>query len=127
MSPVSGKILHGTQGLGVPTRATVRQRAKELALIEGRTEVSEADWQRAFIELHGGHHDGDSQDAIMADTTSERDMVAPTLGHQIPTSPLENTESLGVELIAEGLDESAHDQMLQARRFVDLPEADIEA
>ncbi len=126
MSPLSGKILYGTRGLGVPTPATVSQRAKELALIEGRAEANEIDWHRAFLELHGGHHDG-NPGKTMTNAASERDMVAPSLGHQIPPTPLENAESLGMELVAEGLDESAHDQMLQARRWVDLPDADIEA
>ena len=117
--PVLGKILQHAQGLGVPSPDTVRQRALELALIEGRATATEEDWKRAFHELHGGHHDqGDQngQDDEMVDSISERDMVASSLGHRVNRGEVDGGESLGEELIAEGLDEAAHDRMLQSRR-----------
>jgi len=125
--PVLGKILRHTEGMGVPSSETVRQRAKELALIDGRDIFNDEDWKRAFHELHGGHHtpddhNGNAPDDQMLDVVSERDMVAPSLGHRVNRGDVEGSDSVGEELVAEGLDEAAHDRMLEARRTVDQPE-----
>ena len=116
--PLLGKILQHAQGLGVPSPETVRQRAMEIAMIEGRETTSDEDWKRAFHELHGGHHEaGDhDQDGEMAEAISERDMVAPSLEHRVHRGDVDGGESLGEELVAEGLDEADHDRMLQSRR-----------
>ena len=53
--PSYAKILVHSNGLGVPSTDLVRQRAIELAQIDGRTEYNEQDWQHAKQELHGGH------------------------------------------------------------------------
>ncbi len=112
--------------MGVPSVETVRQRARELALIEGRERYNALDWRRAYGELHGGHHDPepsclDGPDDEMAEIISERDMVAPTLGHHPGRTELDGGTSVGEELVAEGLDEAEHDRMLQCRREIDGP------
>jgi len=115
--PVVGKILRHAEGLGVPSPDTVRQRAQEIALIEGRREFTNEDWKRAFHELHGGCHpvgDSDGQDDEMAAAISERDMVASGLGHHVNQIAAEGSVSMGEELVAEGLDEAEHDLMLEA-------------
>ena len=120
--PVLGKILQHAQGLGVPSADTVRQRAFEIAKIDGREQYHEQDWKRAFLELHGGHHDlGDrnGEDDEMLELISERDMVAPSLGHHVKRMDADGGESLGEELVAEGLDEAVHEQMLEARQKED--------
>ncbi|MEI6349852.1 MAG: hypothetical protein WCP06_01955 [Verrucomicrobiota bacterium] len=119
--PVVGKILCHTNGLGVPSPETVRERALELARIEGRTEYTDEDWKRAFRELHGGHHGNENEatraaDDEMIDTASERDMVAPTLGHHNGHN-IDGGDCIGEELVAEGLDEADHDRMLASRRL----------
>lgn len=128
--PVLGKILQNAEGLGTPSPDTVRRRAQELALIEGRPEYNEHDWKCAFRELHGGHHEtgdenGPSPDDEMLMDTSERDMVAPTLGHH-SAPKMDGGENVGEELIAEGLDEAVHNQMLEARRVIDIPDGEEE-
>jgi len=94
---------------------TVRQRASELARIDGRTEYNENDWREAKRELHGGHevlnHDGSAE---MAAVVSERDFVISDLGHRVETSSSDTTDNPGEELVAEGMDEAVHDQMLAA-------------
>ena len=52
--PPYAKIVVHADGLGVPSPDMVRQRAVEMARIDGRTEHNEQDWQRAKLELHGG-------------------------------------------------------------------------
>lgn len=117
--PVFGKILEHGEGLGVPSPETVRQRALEIALTEGRSMISKPDWKRAVKELHGGHHavgDSDGEDSEMAAATSERDMVSPGLGHHMNHLAADGDISMGEELVAEGLDEAEHDRMVQACR-----------
>ena len=116
--PVSGKILTHDEGLGTPSADTVRQRAAELAMIDGHASPTEADWQRAFLELHGGHHEPhpNDEDNEMLGAITETDRVAPTLGRHVHQADTDGNESLGEELITEGLEEAAHDQMLESRR-----------
>ena len=45
----------------MPCAETVRQRARELAQIDGREEFNEGDWAEAKIELHGGHEPNDAR------------------------------------------------------------------
>jgi hypothetical protein len=117
--PVTGKILRHDAGMGTPTAEEVWQRAAELALIEGRDAPTEQDWKRAFMELHGGHHDlsqhGENGDEMLGAIT-ETDSVAPTLGRHIHQADVDGGENVGEELIAEGLEEAVHDQMLEAQR-----------
>lgn len=103
----------------------VRQRAKELAQIDGRTEITESDWQQAKRELHGGQssHATDGDEEMMTRQVSERDMMAVDLGHHTENFAVEDTENMAEELIAEGMDEAVHEQMLQASH---LDDEDIE-
>lgn len=106
--------------MGVPTEETVERRAKELALIDGREDVNPTDRQQAWAELHGGHRTVDDDEMLAS--YSLQDYVAPSLGQQ-KGNPLAEEPTIGEELVAEGLDEAEHDQMLFSRLEVDLPEA----
>lgn len=112
---MQAKILQHSTGMGTPSPDTVRERAHEIALIEGHAEATPEDWQQAKRELHGGHDFSDNGDAEMALSISERDMVASSLGHRAPTVR-DDTEHAVEELIAEGMDEAEHDRMLESRR-----------
>jgi len=105
--------------MGTPSADTVRQRAAELALIDGRSTPNEQDWKHAFLELHGGHHDPNAHDgdSEMLSGMSETDSVAPSLGRHIRQAETDGGESLGEELIAEGIEEANHDRMLESRRM----------
>ena len=104
--------------MGVPSADSVRKRALELARIEGRDDFNEEDWKRAKLELHGGHMaaSSDTEEDEMIASSSGRDMMAGSIGHHVENRMPENTENLGEELVAEGLDEAAHEQMLEASR-----------
>ena len=110
--------------MGTPSSETVRQRAIELSVIDGRAAPNEQDWKRAFLELHGGHHDPNmlGDESEMLGGMSETDRVAPSLGRHVHQAETEGDESVGEELIAEGIEEAAHDQMLESRRTIDLPD-----
>jgi hypothetical protein len=114
--PASAKIIQHSEGLGVPNADHVRVRAQELAIINGRSEYNEEDWREAKRELHGGHSAPvDEGEMEMEAIVSGHDMVAGSLGHHVENVISGETESLGEELVAEGMDEAEHERMLLAR------------
>ena len=116
MKPTPAKIIHHSEGLGAPCAETVRKRAQELARINGRTEYNEEDWREAKRELHGGHEVNDTNgDMDMVTAVSEHDMVVSSVGHHVEKVGLDDQENMVEELIAEGMDEAVHEQMLAAR------------
>lgn len=120
MKPTPAKIIHHSQGLGTPSAEMVRQRAVELALIDGRDEFNDQDWQAAKRELHGGHESNDTNgEMTAADFISEHDMVVASVGHHTENIGPEDQDNVLEELVAEGMDEAVHDQMLAARRESD--------
>lgn len=119
MRPTSAKIIHHSEGLGAPDASTVRQRAEELALIAGRERFSEEDWREAKRELRGGHEGNDTNgEADMGTMISGHDMVASSVGRHVENARLDDADN-AEELIAEGMDEAVHEQMLAARHAED--------
>ena len=116
--PGFGKIsMHG-DGMGAPTPELVEQRAREIALIDERNpeEFTDADWDEARRELLGlASSDGLDESSSSAEG-EEWDLVASDTGHRLPRAGLDDDEMLGAQLVAGGLDEAVHDQMVQARR-----------
>jgi hypothetical protein len=112
------KIVRHAEGMGVPTPDLVRQRALEIARIDGRATYSAQDWQMAKLELHGGssHSPSDGEDE-MAEFVSGRDMVSGSVGHHTENQGIENDENMAEELVSEGMEEAVHDQMLEARKL----------
>ena len=89
----------------------------ELAFLAGRDEFNNDDWLEAKRELHGGHGHSNSEDeAEMVSLVSEHDMVVTDLGHHVENCGMEDADNVVEELIAEGMDEAVHEQMLAARR-----------
>ena len=114
--PHTAKIVNHSGGLGAPTPDIIRQRASELASINGRTEYNEEDWRQAKRELHGGHTDYDGGDDEMMECSSLGDPAVGSVGHRVEPIRDDEDEHVVEELFAEGMDEAAHDQMLQASR-----------
>ncbi len=116
------------EGLGAPNAEQVRRRAMELAYIAGRGNFSGEDWRQAKRELHGGHEHSNSEDeAEMVSLVSGHDMVVTDLGHHVENMGMEDADNVVEELIAEGMDEAVHEQMLAARREGDEEDGDMEA
>lgn len=117
MKPTPAKILHHFEGMGTPDVETVRQRARELALIDGREQFTEEDWRAAKRELHGGHEfNGSNGETEMSAMVSEHDMTVGSLGRHVENVGLDDADNVLEELIAEGMDEAVHEQMLASRR-----------
>ncbi len=104
--------------MGVPSPEMVEKRAREIALIDERNpnEFTEEDWRQAKNELTGveGAHAPEIDDSVDAEMR-ERDDIPGASGHRAPND-YEGDENLGEELVSGGIDEAAHDQMVEARR-----------
>lgn len=116
-----GSITEKAAGLGTVTREMVRQRAAELAIINGRPrqEVSESDWEQARRELTGGE-DMDPREAEMESVpeTERGDLVRGSEGGKVPVVGSEDEDDEGrsdnERLVEAGIEEAEHDQMLEA-------------
>ena len=108
-------------GIGTASRKMVRDRAVELAIINGRSaqEVSKSDWEQAKRELTGAS-DIDPKTAVLeAAPESERwDPLPGSTGHKMRVAPSEDEDDEGrsdnTKLVEAGVAEAEHDQMLQA-------------
>lgn len=113
-------IIHGI-GIGPVTRGMIRERAIELAVINGRLahEVSKLDLDEARRELTGGATIDPRQELLEAVPESERwEPVPGSTGHEAPTFINDGDDAEGrsadERLFEEGVEEAEHDQMLQA-------------
>jgi hypothetical protein len=116
-----GALTENSAGIGTVTRQMVRERAVELAVINGRPahETSKSDWERAKRELTG-EPDMDPKEVILESTPdSERwDPVPGSTGHKMSVAPGEDEDDEGrsdnERLVDEGIAGAEHDQMRQA-------------
>jgi hypothetical protein len=116
-------IINHSAGIGTVTRRMVRERAVELALINGRSaqEASKADWEQAKRELTGGSEMDPNEEILDSAPESERwDPLPGSTGHVMPVTASDEEDaegrSIGERLTEEGVKEAEHDQMLQAAK-----------
>ena len=118
--PGFGKIsVHG-DGVGAPTPELTERRARELALIDERDpdDFTDADWEQARRELMGIPQTAAPEEIGSGVEVSEdeHEIVPESPGHRAPRPGFdEDDETLGQSLVTDGLEEAAHDQMLEAR------------
>ena len=118
-----GVLTENSAGIGTVTPKMVRQRATELAVIDGRSEqdVSKSECEEARRELTG-EPDADAQEAALESAPeSERwDPVPGSSGHKAPAAPSEDEDEEGrsdnERLVEEGIAEAELDHMVQAAR-----------
>lgn len=113
------KIANHADGMGVPNTDLVRQRAREIAKINGHTVYNDADWQQAKLELHGSAATPGEDGEEAVESFSERDMIPGMLGRHVENAALEDAGNIVEELVSEGMDEAVHDQMLEASKLED--------
>ena len=118
-----GLLTENAAGIGTVSREMVRQRAVELAVINGRTakEVSKSDWDQAKRELMGQADVDPKEAALESAPESERwDPVPGSTGHKVPAAPSEDEDEEGrsdnERLVEEGIEGAEHDQMRRASR-----------
>lgn len=101
----------------MPSPEAVERRAREIALIAEREpdEFTDADWDQARRELLGSAGSTAPEETEEnAEVVEEWNVVASSTGHRAPR--VEEDENLGEQLVADGIEEAAHDQMLEARK-----------
>jgi hypothetical protein len=109
------------------TKKMVRERAVELAVIDGRTaqEVSKSDWEQAKRELTGGSDMDPKEELLESAPESERwDPLPGSTGHVSPVNSTDDEDEDGrgitERLVDQGMIEAEHDQMRQAAKKKDL-------
>ena len=116
-----GDLTWNSRGIGTVTSQMLLERARELAVINGRSshEASEADFAQAKRELTG-QTDVDPKTAMLESAPeSERwDPVPGSTGHKVPVAAGEDEDDEGrsdnEKLVEEGIAEAEHEQRLQA-------------
>ena len=118
-----GVLTENSQGIGTVTRKMVRERAVELAVINGRSaqDVSKSDWEQAKRELTGEPGMDAKETVLDAAPESERwDPVPGSPSHKVPVAPSADEDEEGrsdnERLVDEGMAEAELDQANQASR-----------
>jgi hypothetical protein len=116
-----GALTENSEGIGTVTRKMVRERASEIAVIDGRSaqHISKSDWEQAKRELTG-LPDMDPKEAVLDEAPeSERwDPVPGSTGNKVAAAPSADEDEEGrsdnERLVEEGIAAAEHDQMRQA-------------
>jgi hypothetical protein len=93
-----GVLTENSVGIGTVTRKVVRERAVELAVINGRSarDVSKSDWAQAKRELTGEPDMDAKETALDAAPESARwDPVPGSTGHKVPVAPSADEDEEG--------------------------------
>lgn len=120
---VTPKIEVRGEGVSGFSQADLERRARELALIDNRTEPTDEDRARARAEFT----DRFLPDAVNEDAESmqsmSRDPSDPMVdrGRQTPEYGGDDEKTALEQLALEGVEEAQHEQMLEARNLVDEP------
>lgn len=105
--------------LGVPTREMVEKRAREIARLAERDpdQFTRADWEQARSELTGMKETGRPNDPReIADSLSERGSVPGEAGIRARRVLPEDEAVVDKRLAERGVEEAAHDQMVEAAK-----------
>ena len=116
-----GNISGNSAGIGTVTRKMLRERALELAAINGRSaqETSRSDWEQAQRELTGDSDTGPNEAVLDSAPESERwDPVHGSTGHKVAVASSDDEDDEGrsdnERLVDEGIAGAEHDQRRQA-------------
>jgi len=117
----NGVLTENSAGIGTVTRKMVRERAIELARINGRSaqEMSKADRMQAKLELTGQSYPNPKEAILESAPESQRwDPVHGSTGHKVPVASNEDEDDEGrsdnERLVDEGIAGAEHDQRRQA-------------
>jgi hypothetical protein len=118
-----GVLTANSVGIGTVTRKMVRERAVELAVINGRSakEVSKSDWDQAKRELTDDSDSDQNETVLESAPESERwDVISGSTGHKMLAAPSDDEDDEGrsdnERLVDEGIAGAERDQTYQATR-----------
>ncbi len=97
----------------------VKKRARELALINGRSEenILQTDFDQAWRELTGQEGLAPHRTAAEKLPEDKRWMEVPeSEGHKVPAVPAADEQTFAEELVEEGVSDAEEDQMVRATR-----------
>jgi hypothetical protein len=114
-------LTENSAGLGTVTRKLARERAVELAVINGRSaqETDKSDWEPAKLELTGHANPDPNAAALESALESKRWNPLPgSTGHKAPVAPGDDEDEDGrsdnLRLLEAGIADAEHDQKRQA-------------
>jgi hypothetical protein len=114
-----GKLLDHSRGLGTVTPELVAQRAREIALINGRPseKANESDFAQAKRELMGVETpDSASTETTAIAATKAWDPVPGSMGRQIDNQNTDDEQAVAQKLVEEGIVEAEHERMVEATK-----------
>src|SRR5436305_11171128 len=115
----NGRLSDRGKGLGTVTKEMVMERAREIAVINGRSQnhVLDSDLDLAQRELEGEDEINPPETAAERVPEDKRwDPVPGSEGQQAPTVPAPDEQTVGEKLYDEGVADAEHDQEIQATR-----------
>lgn len=111
-----GKIAAGAEGLGTVTPEMVEERARELALTDGRTEPNEKDLDAARNELvpQSTEPVAPELDSPELENITDWDTAVEERGVAVPVVRPEDEANIAEALVQEGMDEADHSSRVEA-------------
>ncbi len=114
-----GRFSEGAHGLGTVTEEMVRQRARELAVINGRSEhqVLDSDMDQAYRELTGEERlnpEPRAADVVPEDSRWGGDQAS--AGKKADTVPAPDEQTFAEKLVEEGVEDAEHDQAVRGTK-----------
>jgi len=114
-----GRFSLNGRGLGTVTEEMVRQRAKELAQINGRSahQILDSDLDQARRELTGEETlNPEPTPAEQLPEETRWDPIPESSGERAPTVPADDEQTFAERLVDEGVEDAEQDQMVRATR-----------
>ena len=111
-----GSISVNLSGVGIVTWEKVKQRAAEIALINGRSahKIHDSDWIEARRELTG---EIDEDPLLGFELLGDVATSEPRSGYETPGEDTDQEgHSTSARLVEQGIEEAEHDTMLKAAR-----------
>jgi hypothetical protein len=114
METQTGKFLVGSKPLTTVTEGMVKQRAKEIAVINGRNgnDYTQDEFEQARRELVGLPATEATELEGQAPDTGEWLGEAGDRGQKAPVRPAKDEQTFAEDLVKEGVEEATHDTML---------------
>jgi hypothetical protein len=112
---IKGRISGRFDGMGTVTPEMVEQRAREIALINGRAaeDFTEADLEEARAEMTGDFALDEQRAEDSGETAASlRDINPGTTGHKNAPKLPSDEQRVSEQLVQEGVDEAEHHLML---------------